>query len=122
MEKTIMIVDNSASMRAMVSIAFRGEGYAVIEATNGQEAIRKLDDQRMHLIICDIYMPVMDGITFVKNVKQMPVHCFTPIIILTTEFEEYKKRQGQAAGAKAWVIKPFRREQMLKVAQKLCLP
>lgn len=122
MGKTIMIVDDSASIRTVVGIALRGEGYAVIEAINGQDAISKLDGQRMHLIISDVNMPVMDGITFVKNVKQMPAHRFTPIIMLTTESAESKKREGQAAGAKAWVVKPFKPEQMLNAVQMLCLP
>lgn len=122
MAKTIMIVDDSASIRTVVGIALRGEGYAVIEAINGQDAIGKLAGQKVNLIISDVNMPVMDGITFVKHVKQMQAHRFTPIIMLTTESDESKKREGQAAGAKAWVVKPFKPEQMLGAVQKLCLP
>ena len=120
--KTIMVVDDSASIRMVVGIALRRAGYEVIEAQDGKDAIGKLTGQKVHLIISDVNMPVMDGITFVKNVKQMPSYRFTPIIMLTTESDESKKREGQAAGAKAWVVKPFKPEQMLGAVQKLCLP
>ena len=122
MTKTIMIVDDSASIRTVVGIALRGEGYTVIEAINGQDAINKLTGQKVNLIISDVNMPIMDGITFVRNVKTMAAYRFTPIIMLTTESDEAKKREGQAAGAKAWVVKPFKPEQMLGAVQKLCLP
>ncbi|MEI8156497.1 MAG: response regulator [Burkholderiales bacterium] len=122
MAKTIMIVDDSASIRTVVGIALRGEGYAVIEAINGQDAINKLTGQKVNLIISDVNMPIMDGITFVKQVKTMAAYRFTPIIMLTTESDESKKREGQAAGAKAWVVKPFKPEQMLGAVQRLCLP
>ncbi|MBP7413190.1 MULTISPECIES: response regulator [Simplicispira] len=122
MAKTIMVVDDSASIRMVVGIALRRAGYEVIEAQDGKDAIGKLTGQKVHLIISDVNMPVMDGITFVKNVKQMPSYRFTPIIMLTTESDESKKREGQAAGAKAWVVKPFKPEQMLGAVQKLCLP
>ena len=122
MAKTIMIVDDSASIRTVVGIALRGEGYAVIEAKDGQDAINKLTGQKVNLIISDVNMPFMDGITFVKYVKQMAAYRFTPIIMLTTESDESKKREGQAAGARAWVVKPFKPEQMLGAVQKLCLP
>jgi two-component system chemotaxis response regulator CheY len=122
MAKTIMIVDDSASIRTVVGIALRGEGYAVIEAKDGQDAINKLTGQKVNLIISDVNMPIMDGITFVKHVKQMASYKFTPIIMLTTESDESKKREGQAAGARAWVVKPFKPEQMLAAVQRLCLP
>lgn len=122
MAKTIMIVDDSASIRMVVGIALRGAGYDVIEAKDGKDGVDKLTGQKVHLIISDVNMPVMDGITFVKTVKQMPNYRFTPIIMLTTESDESKKREGQAAGAKAWVVKPFKPEQMLGAVQKLCLP
>jgi len=103
-------------------MALRGAGYEVVEAINGQDAINKLTGQKMNLIISDVNMPIMDGITFVKQVKQMSAYRFTPIIMLTTESDESKKREGQAAGARAWVVKPFKPEQMLGAVQKLCLP
>ena len=122
MAKTIMIVDDSASIRTVVGIALRGEGYAVIEAINGQDAINKLTGQKVNLIISDVNMPIMDGITFVKQVKTMAAYRFTPIIMLTTESDESKKREGQAAGAKAWVVKPFQPDQLIGAVQRLCLP
>ena len=117
-----MIVDDSASIRTVVGIALRGEGYSVIEAKDGQDAINKLTGQKVNLIISDVNMPNMDGITFVKAVKQLANYKFTPIIMLTTESQEGKKQEGQAAGAKAWVVKPFKPEQMLNAVSKLCLP
>lgn len=122
MAKTIMIVDDSASMRQVVGIALKGAGYAVLEGRDGQDALAKLTGQKVNLIISDVNMPIMDGISFVKAVKLLPAYRFTPIIMLTTESEESKKRDGQAAGAKAWVVKPFKPEQLLGAVQKLCLP
>lgn len=122
MAKTIMIVDDSASLRQVVSIALKREGYEVIEGKDGADALGKLKGQRIHLIISDVNMPNMDGISFVQAVKQMPDYKFTPIIMLTTESQEEKKRQGQLAGAKAWMVKPFKPEQMLGAVQKLVLP
>lgn len=122
MTKTIMIVDDSASMRQVIGIALKGEGYAVIEGRDGKDALSKLTGQKVHLIISDVNMPVMDGITFLKEVKQLPNYKFTPILMLTTESEESKKREGQAAGARAWMVKPFKSDQLLNAVQKLCLP
>ncbi len=122
MAKNIMIVDDSASMRQVVGIALKGAGYAVLEGRDGKDALTKLTGQKVHLIISDVNMPNMDGISFVKAVKQLPAYRFTPIIMLTTESEESKKREGQAAGAKAWVVKPFQPEHLLMAVQKLCLP
>lgn len=122
MTKTIMIVDDSASMRQVVGIALKSEGYTVIEGRDGKDALSKLTGQKVHLIISDVNMPVMDGITFVKEVKQLPNYKFTPIIMLTTESEDGKKREGQAAGARAWMVKPFKSDQLLSAVQKLCLP
>jgi len=122
MAKTIMIVDDSASMRRVVGIALKGAGYDVLEGVDGKDALGKLKGQKVHLIISDVNMPVMDGITFLKNVKQMPAYKFTPVIMLTTESEESKKREGQAAGARAWVVKPFQPEQLIGAVQRLCLP
>lgn len=122
MAKTIMIVDDSASLRQVVGIALKGAGYDVLEGCDGTDALAKLTGQKVHLIISDVNMPRMDGITFVSTVKQMPAYKFTPVIMLTTESEESKKRQGQAAGAKAWVVKPFKPELLLNAVQKLVLP
>ncbi len=122
MAKTIMIVDDSASMRLVVGIALKGAGYEVIEGRDGKDALAKLTGQKVHLIISDVNMPNMDGIAFLKAVKQMAPYKFTPIIMLTTESAEEKKREGQAAGARAWVVKPFQPEHLIGAVQKLCLP
>jgi two-component system chemotaxis response regulator CheY len=122
MAKTIMIVDDSASMRRVVGIALSSAGYDVIEGVDGRDALSKLKGQKIHLIISDVNMPVMDGIAFLKAVKQMPNYKFTPVIMLTTESEESKKREGQAAGARAWVVKPFQPEQLIGAVHRLCLP
>ena len=122
MAKTILIVDDSASLRQVVAIALRGAGYDVLEGCDGRDALTKLDGRKVHLIISDVNMPNMDGISFVKAVKQLPAYRFTPVIMLTTEAGEDKKREGQAAGAKAWVVKPFQPPQMLNAVAKLILP
>ena len=122
MAKTVMIVDDSASMRQVVGIALKGAGYAVLEGRDGRDALSKLTGQKVNLIISDVNMPNMDGISFEKAVKLLPAYRFTPIIMLTTESDESKKREGQAAGARAWVVKPFQPEHLLMAVQKLCLP
>ncbi|SCC91104.1 Response regulator receiver protein [Thiomonas sp. X19] len=122
MAKTILIVDDSASLRQVVNIALASAGYEVIEACDGVDALTKLDGRKIHLIISDVNMPNMDGIALVKEVKQKPDYKFTPIIMLTTESQEDKKAQGQAAGARAWVVKPFQPAQMLAAVSKLIAP
>jgi len=122
MAKTILIVDDSVTLRQVVSIALKGAGYDVIEGSDGKDALTKLTGQKVHLIISDVNMPNMDGITFVSEVKKLPAYKFTPVIMLTTEAGEDKKAAGQAAGAKAWVVKPFKPEQMLNAVSKLILP
>ena len=122
MGKTVMIVDDSASLRQVVGIALKGAGYDVLEACDGKDALAKLDGCKVHLIISDVNMPIMDGITFVKELKKLANYKFTPVIMLTTESQEAKKSEGQAAGAKAWVVKPFQPEQMLEAVSKLIAP
>ena len=122
MAKTIMIVDDSASMRQVLGIALRGAGYVVIEGCDGRDALSKLTGQKVLLIISDVNMPNMDGISFLKAVKQLPAYKFTPVIMLTTVSEEAKMAEGRAAGARAWVSKPFQPEKLLDAAQRLCLP
>ena len=125
MSKLILVVDDSASTRRVINIVLTGAGYEVIDACDGKDALErleKLDQQKVHLIISDVNMPVMDGIEFLKTIKHMPAYKFTPVIMLTTESSEEQKRAGQSAGARAWVVKPFRPEQLLIAAQRLCLP
>ena len=122
MAKTIMIVDDSASLRQVVRIALRGAGFEVIEASDGQEALAHLDGKKIHLVISDVNMPRMDGISFVKAAKQIPAYKFTPVVMLTTESSDSAKEKGRAAGAKAWVNKPFQPAQMLSVVSRLVTP
>jgi two-component system chemotaxis response regulator CheY len=122
MNKIIMIVDDSASLRQVVCIALKSAGYEVIEACDGRDALTKLDGRKLHLIISDVNMPNMDGITFLKEAKRLPAYRFTPMIMLTTEAGESKKKEGQEAGAKAWVVKPFQPAQMLSAVTRLVLP
>lgn len=122
MPKTILVVDDSASLRQVVSIALRGAGYDVLEGVHGQDALAKLDGRKVNLIISDVNMPVMDGITFVKEARKIPAYKFVPIIMLTTESSQDKLAEGRAAGAKAWVVKPFQPAQMLSAVGKLVGP
>ncbi|HTQ99622.1 MAG TPA: response regulator [Candidatus Acidoferrum sp.] len=122
MAKTIMIVDDSASLRQVVSIALKGAGYDVIEGRDGKDALGKLTGQKVNLIVSDVNMPVMDGLSFVQEVKKLPSYRFTPVIMLTTESGDDMKAAGKAAGAKAWMVKPFRPEELLMAVSKLVLP
>ncbi|MDH4215593.1 MAG: response regulator [Gallionella sp.] len=122
MAKTILVVDDSAGIRQIVSFTLKSAGYNVIEGVDGADALAKLAGQKVHLIICDVNMPVMDGISFVKKIKKSASYKFTPIIMLTTESQEKKKMEGLEAGAKAWVVKPFQPEQMLNAVSKLIMP
>ncbi|AOV16588.1 two-component system response regulator [Acidihalobacter aeolianus] len=119
MPKTVMIVDDSASLRQVVKMALVGAGYEVLEAGDGQDALDKLTGKKVQLVISDVNMPRMDGITFVKQLKQRPEYRFVPVIMLTTEGQDAKKEEGRAAGAKAWMVKPFQPAQMLAAVSKL---
>ena len=121
MAKKILIVDDSSSVRTVARMALREKGYEVLEAANGQEALTKLDGERCSLIISDVNMPVMDGITLLKEIKRHPNYKFTPVIMLTTEAGEDKKQEGRAAGAKAWITKPFQPQTLVDAVSKLIL-
>lgn len=122
MAKTVLVVDDSASIRQVVGLALTRAGYEVITADDGQDALKKLDGRKIHLIISDVNMPVMDGITLIKEVKKKAEYKFTPIIMLTTESQPEKKAEGKEAGAKAWIVKPFQPPQMLDAVSKLISP
>jgi two-component system chemotaxis response regulator CheY len=122
MAKTIMVVDDSASMRSVLGIALRGAGYDVLQSSDGVDALAKLKGQKVNLIISDVNMPNMDGISFLKAVKLIPAYKFTPVIMLTTVSSEDSKAEGRAAGARAWVCKPFQPQQLVDAVQRLCLP
>ena len=118
--KRILIVDDSASVRQVAGLTLTRAGYEVVEACDGQDALGKLAG-KVHLIISDVNMPQMDGISFLKAVKAHPNYKFTPVIMLTTEAGEDKRSEGRAAGAKAWIVKPFQPQTMLDAVAKLCL-
>ncbi len=122
MSKTILIVDDSDSLREVVGIALKNAGYEVIEGADGQEGLNQLDGKKIHLIISDVNMPNMNGIEMVKKIKDMSAYKFTPIIMLTTESGEDLKDEGRGAGVKAWMVKPFKPEQMLDAVSKLIMP
>lgn len=122
MAKTALIVDDSTSMRQMVSFTLKGAGFQVIEGSNGQEALDRLGAApggKVDLIITDLNMPVMDGLTFIRQARGLPLLRFTPILMLTTESQESRKAEGKAAGATGWIVKPFNPEQLLKVIEKV---
>jgi two-component system chemotaxis response regulator CheY len=121
MGKKILLVDDSASVRTVAGIALRGAGYDVVEAADGKEGLGKLNGDKIHLIISDVNMPVMDGITFVTELKKNPSYKFTPVIMLTTEAGDDMKAKGKAAGAKAWIVKPFQPAVMLDAVSKLVM-
>jgi len=114
----IMTVDDSASVRQMVSFTLKNAGHEVIEACDGKDAMSKLSGP-IKMIITDLNMPNMDGITLIKNVRANAAYKFIPIIMLTTESQAGKKQEGKAAGATGWVVKPFKPEQLLAVVGKV---
>jgi two-component system chemotaxis response regulator CheY len=121
MAKSILVVDDSASVRKLVRLTLESAGYAVVEAGDGKDALDKLAGQKVHLVISDVNMPNMDGIALVAEMKKSSSHKFIPVIMLTTEDGAEKMRQGQEAGAKAWMVKPFRPQQILAAVGKLLL-
>jgi two-component system chemotaxis response regulator CheY len=118
--KTILVVDDSASLRQVVKMALSGAGYSVVEAADGKAALTLLDGRSISMAICDVNMPVLNGIEFVKAVKLLPNYKFMPIMMLTTESQEAAREKGKAAGARAWMVKPFTPSQLIKAIDKLC--
>ena len=115
----ILAVDDSASMRQMVSFTLKGAGHTVIEATDGAQALQIAKGQNVDLVLSDVNMPVMDGIELVKNLRQLPSYKFTPILMLTTESAGDKKNEGKSAGATGWIVKPFNPDQLLTTIKKV---
>lgn len=122
MSKTILVVDDSISFRQVVGMALRGAGYEVIEGSDGKHGLSFLDGRKIHLIVSDVNMPVMDGIAFATQAKLLPAYKFTPIIMLTTEAGAEMKERGKAAGVRAWIVKPFQPTVLLDAVSKLILP
>lgn len=119
MSKTIMTVDDSASVRQMVSYTLKEAGYNVVEACDGVDALSKIDSETFNLVITDLNMPRMDGITLIKELRTKPKIKFTPILMLTTESQMDKKLEGKSAGATGWIVKPFKPEQLVAVVKKV---
>jgi two-component system chemotaxis response regulator CheY len=120
MNKTALVVDDSPTMRQMVAFTLTNAGFKVIEAEDGKDAVNKVAaGPKMDIVVTDLNMPEMDGITLIKELRKMAAFKFTPILMLTTESAEDKKKAGKEAGATGWIVKPFNPELMLKVIAKL---
>ena len=118
-DNTIMTVDDSASLRQMVSFTLRAAGFDVIEAADGLEAFTQAQATTVRMIITDLNMPNMDGIELIKKLREVPAYKFVPIVLLTTESEPGRKSEAKAAGATGWIIKPFLPEQLLAIVKKV---
>ncbi len=113
MAGTILAVDDSASMRQMVNFTLKGAGYAVVQAVDGVEALEYARQHPVDLVLTDVNMPRMDGITLVRELRALPAYRYTPMLVLTTESSQDKKMQGKQAGATGWIVKPFNPDQLL---------
>lgn len=119
MAKTVLTVDDSASIRQMVAFTLKSSGYNVIEAADGQEGLDKAKTNSVNLILTDQNMPKMDGLTLIKTLRGLPQYKTTPILMLTTESSDAMKAQGKAAGATGWLVKPFDPQKLLEVVKKV---
>lgn len=119
MAKTALIVDDAATIRQMVAFTLSQAGFDVVEATHGRHALQQLDARRVDIVITDLNMPVMDGLTFIRELRARPETRFTPVLMLTTESQAEKKQQGKAAGATGWIVKPFHPEKLIDVIGKV---
>lgn len=116
---SILAVDDSASMRQMVSFTLKGAGYEVIEAVDGQDALGKAKGKVADIVLTDVNMPNMDGIQLIRELRKLPQYKFTPMLLLTTESGADKKAEGKAAGATGWLVKPFNPDQLLATLKKV---
>lgn len=119
MAKTILAVDDSASLRQMVSFTLKGAGYDVVEAEDGADGLAKAKGKQVDLVLTDQNMPKMDGITLIKSLRALPQYKSAPILMLTTESGDAMKAQGKAAGATGWLVKPFDPAKLLEVVKKV---
>jgi two-component system, chemotaxis family, chemotaxis protein CheY len=119
MSKTILTVDDSASIRQMVSFTLKDAGYNVIEAKDGNDALTKLKGTVIDMVVTDLNMPNLDGLEFIRVLRCMPAFKFVPIIMLTTESQMEKKQAGKFAGATGWIVKPFQPEQLIAVVKRV---
>lgn len=119
MSKKIMTVDDAASVRQLVSFTLSKEGYDIVEASNGKDAVNKLAGTSVDMVVTDLNMPEMDGIQLIRQIRANPKYRYIPIIMLTTESQAGKKQEGKAAGATGWIVKPFQPEQLVAVVKKV---
>ena len=119
MPKTALVVDDSVTMRQMVSFTLSGAGFEVLEANDGAVALQQMDAKPVDVIITDLNMPVMDGISFIRQARNRPDTKHTPIIMLTTESAPERKQEGKAAGATGWIVKPFDPQSLVQVMGKV---
>ena len=120
MSKVIMVVEDSVSVRRVVSTTLTAFGYKILQGVDGQDALDKLiAGASVDLIISDVNMPNMDGLTFVGEARKLEQCQYTPVIMLTTEADPEMKAKGKAVGARAWMVKPFQPAQMLAAVKKL---
>lgn len=116
---SILAVDDSASMRQMVAMTLKQAGYEVVEAVDGEAALQLAKSKAFNLVLTDVNMPKMDGITLTRQLRALPNYKFTPILTLTTESAADKKQEGKAAGATGWIVKPFNPDQLLATVKKV---
>jgi two-component system, chemotaxis family, chemotaxis protein CheY len=119
MSKRILAVDDSPSMRNMVGVTLRGAGYEVVEASDGEEALEYARGHSVDLVLADVNMPRMNGITLVEQLRTLPAYRLTPLLLLTTESSQESKQQGKQAGATGWMIKPFHPDQLLATLDRV---
>ena len=119
MTRTVLVVDDSVTIRQMLSFTLKEAGFAVVEAGDGQEALERLAGQRIDLIITDLNMPRLDGIGFIRALRGRPASKHTPVLMLTTESQESKRQEGRSAGATGWIVKPFQPDKLLRVIGKV---
>lgn len=119
MEKTILIVDDSESIREVVSFTLENAGYKVLVGTDGVDALQFLNGGHIDLVLTDFHMPNMDGISLIREIRAKADYQYTPILLLTTESQAAKKEEAKAAGATGWIVKPFVQDKLLAVVQKL---
>jgi two-component system chemotaxis response regulator CheY len=119
MAKTVLAVDDSASMRQMVAVTLRAAGYEVVEAADGDEALEYARKHRVDLVLADVNMPRMDGITLIAHLRTLPDYHLTPLLLLTTESSPERKQQGKQAGATGWMVKPFHPDQLLATLERV---
>jgi two-component system, chemotaxis family, chemotaxis protein CheY len=119
MAKTILAVDDSASIRQMVAFTLKSSGYEVVEAVDGMDGLEKAKSKTFNLILSDQNMPRMDGLTMIKTLRGMPQYKSVPILMLTTESSDAMKQQGRAAGATGWLVKPFDPQKLIEIVKKV---